>query len=146
MTNERQEMLEKSATLYFGPWYRQSPYFKSTLKAGCTSYDIYNHMYLPGYYDDPEVEYWALNDAVCLCRLPAIVPPVLDHHSSLAGGPVFGVHYTHLSGESSDGKKRHSGSAKTTKPPPAPTGKSTPTGKKSGPETPPKSAPTSFTY
>ena len=62
MANERQEMLEKSATLYFGPWYRQSPFFKATRQAGCTAYDIYNHMYLPAYYDDPETEYWALNE------------------------------------------------------------------------------------
>ena len=47
MVNERPEMLAKSATLYFGPWYRQSPFFRSTLRAGCTAYDIYNHMYLP---------------------------------------------------------------------------------------------------
>jgi glycine cleavage system aminomethyltransferase T len=66
MVNERPEMLAKSATLYFGPWYLQSPYFKSTLRAGCTAYDIYNHMYLPGYYDDPETEYWALNNAVTM--------------------------------------------------------------------------------
>ena len=62
MANERQEMLEKSATLYFGPWYRKSPMFEATRRAGCTAYDIYNHMYLPGYYDDPEVEYFALNN------------------------------------------------------------------------------------
>jgi glycine cleavage system aminomethyltransferase T len=66
MVNERDEMLAKSATLYFGPWYRQSPFFKSTLRAGCTAYDIYNHMYLPGYYDDPETEYRLLNDKVTL--------------------------------------------------------------------------------
>ena len=48
MANERQEMLEKSATLYFGPWYRKSPFFEATRRAGCTAYDIYNHMYLPG--------------------------------------------------------------------------------------------------
>ena len=66
MTNERQEMLEKSATLYFGPWYRQSPFFNATRRAGCTSYDIYNHMYLPAYYDDPETEYWALSNAVTM--------------------------------------------------------------------------------
>ncbi len=60
MVNERQEMLEKSATLYFGPWYRKSPYFEKTREAGCTSYDLYNHMYLPAYYDDPVTEYWAL--------------------------------------------------------------------------------------
>ncbi|MEX0753935.1 MAG: glycine cleavage T C-terminal barrel domain-containing protein [Actinomycetota bacterium] len=66
MVNERQEMLEKSATLYFGPWYRKSPYFEATRAAGCTSYDIYNHMYLPGYYDDPVTEYWALLNDVTL--------------------------------------------------------------------------------
>ena len=66
MVNERQEMLEKSATLYFGPWYRTSPFFEATRRAGCTAYDIYNHMYLPGYYDDPETEYWALNNGVTM--------------------------------------------------------------------------------
>jgi aminomethyltransferase len=66
MVNERPEMLAKSATLYFGPWYRQSPFFKATLRAGCTAYDVYNHMYLPGYYDDPEVEYWLLANGVTM--------------------------------------------------------------------------------
>jgi glycine cleavage system aminomethyltransferase T len=66
MVNERQEMLEKSATLYFGPWYRKSPFFEATRRAGCTAYDIYNHMYLPGYYDDPETEYWTLNNGVTM--------------------------------------------------------------------------------
>jgi glycine cleavage system aminomethyltransferase T len=66
MVNERTEMLDKSATLYFGPWYRKSPFFEATRRAGCTSYDIYNHMYLPGYFDDPETEYWVLNDGVTM--------------------------------------------------------------------------------
>ncbi len=66
MANERSEMLEKSTTLYFGPWYRRSPFFESTLAAGCTAYDIYNHMYLPAYYDDPDVEYWALVNGVTM--------------------------------------------------------------------------------
>ena len=34
MVNERQEMLEKSATLYFGPWYRRSPFFEATRAGG----------------------------------------------------------------------------------------------------------------
>ena len=50
----------ESSTLYFGPWYRRSPFFEKTLEAGCSAYDIYNHMYLPGYYGDPLEEYWAL--------------------------------------------------------------------------------------
>ena len=51
---------DASSTLYFGPWYRRSPFFEKTLAAGCSAYDIYNHMYLPGYYGDPIEEYWAL--------------------------------------------------------------------------------------
>ena len=53
-----------SSTLYFGPWYRRSPFFEKTLEAGCSAYDIYNHMYLPGYYGDPVEEYWALLNGV----------------------------------------------------------------------------------
>jgi len=55
-----------STTLYFGPWYRKSPFFEKTLEAGCKAYDIYNHMYLPGYYDDPVKEYWHLLEQVTL--------------------------------------------------------------------------------
>jgi glycine cleavage system aminomethyltransferase T len=55
-----------SSTLYFGPWYRRSPFFEKTLAAGCSAYDIYNHMYLPGYYGDPVEEYWALLNGVTL--------------------------------------------------------------------------------
>jgi glycine cleavage system aminomethyltransferase T len=53
-----------SSTLYFGPWYRRSPFFEKTLEAGASAYDIYNHMYLPGYYADPVEEYWALLNGV----------------------------------------------------------------------------------
>ena len=56
----------ESSTLYFGPWYRRSPFFEKTLEAGCSAYDIYNHMYLPGYYADPVEEYWALLNDVTL--------------------------------------------------------------------------------
>jgi aminomethyltransferase len=66
MTNERDAMLANSTTLYLGPWYRRSPFFEATRRAGCTAYDVYNHMLLPGYYDDPETEYWALANDVTL--------------------------------------------------------------------------------
>jgi aminomethyltransferase len=55
-----------ATTLYFGPWYRKSPYFEKTLEAGCKAYDIYNHMYLPGYYADPIEEYWHLLNHVTI--------------------------------------------------------------------------------
>lgn len=57
---------ETQTTLYFGPWYRRSPYFQATLRHGCSAFDIYNHMYLPAYYDDPVKEYWHLLEAVTL--------------------------------------------------------------------------------
>jgi glycine cleavage system aminomethyltransferase T len=55
-----------STTLYYGPWYRKSPYFEATQRAGCTAYDVYNHTYLPAYYDDPVVEYQHLLEHVTL--------------------------------------------------------------------------------
>jgi aminomethyltransferase len=55
-----------SSTLYFGPWYRKSPFFEATLRWGCTAYDVYNHMYLPAYFNDPVTEYWALVNDVTL--------------------------------------------------------------------------------
>jgi glycine cleavage system aminomethyltransferase T len=55
-----------STTLYFGPWYRRSPFFEATLRWGCQAYDIYNHMYLPAYYAELEAEYWALVNDVTL--------------------------------------------------------------------------------
>ena len=52
------------ATFYAGPWYRRSPYFEATVRAGCKQWDIYNHTMLPGYYDDPNKEYERLVSAV----------------------------------------------------------------------------------
>jgi glycine cleavage system aminomethyltransferase T len=57
---------EFTTKLYFGPWYRRSPFFEATRRAGCNAYDIYNKMYLPAEYDDPEIEYRALNEGVTL--------------------------------------------------------------------------------
>ncbi len=54
------KLFDGSSELLFGPWYRRSPYFGATQRAGCRSYDVYNHTLLPGYYDDPNVEYEAL--------------------------------------------------------------------------------------
>jgi glycine cleavage system aminomethyltransferase T len=59
-------MADLTTKLYFGPWYRRSPYFDATQRAGCKAYDIYNKMYLPAEYDDVAVEYRALNEGVTL--------------------------------------------------------------------------------
>lgn len=56
----------ESSTIYFGPWYKKSPFFQATLRAGCSAYDIYNHMLHPNTYDDPVTEYNALVNDVTL--------------------------------------------------------------------------------
>ncbi|MGI0149332.1 MAG: glycine cleavage T C-terminal barrel domain-containing protein [Thermoplasmata archaeon] len=45
---------------------RRSPFFDATLRAGCKSYTVYNHTFLPSYYDDPVKEYWHLLKHVAL--------------------------------------------------------------------------------
>ncbi len=53
-------MPSETFTFYIQPWYRKSPYFEATKRAGCKSWGLYNHMLLPTLYDDPVTEYWAL--------------------------------------------------------------------------------------
>jgi glycine cleavage system aminomethyltransferase T len=70
---------ETQSTLYFGPWYRKSPYFEATLRHGCSAFDIYNHTYLPAYFDDPVKEYWHLLEHVTLWDVGA------EHIVEIAG-------------------------------------------------------------
>ena len=54
-------------TIYFGPWYRKSPFFDAARRAGCQAYDLYNKMYIPSQYvDDPVEEYWHLVNDVTM--------------------------------------------------------------------------------
>ena len=55
-----------SFTFYTASWYRRSPYWQRTVEAGCTSWDLYNHMLIPTLYDDDEKEYWHLLEHVTL--------------------------------------------------------------------------------
>jgi glycine cleavage system aminomethyltransferase T len=55
-----------SFTFYTASWYRRSPYWQRTVEAGCTSWDLYNHMLIPTLYDDDEAEYWHLLEKVSL--------------------------------------------------------------------------------
>ena len=48
------------STIARGARIRRSPYFEATQRYGCKSYTVYNHTYLPNYYDDPIKEYWKL--------------------------------------------------------------------------------------
>ena len=51
---------------YFASWYKKSPYFQRTVEAGCTSWDLYNHMLIPTLYDDDVEEYHHLLEHVTL--------------------------------------------------------------------------------
>jgi len=55
-----------SFLFYVASWYRKSPYWQRTVEAGCTSWDLYNHMLIPTLYDDDEKEYWHLLEHVTL--------------------------------------------------------------------------------
>ena len=39
-------MASETFTFYIQPWYRKSPYFEATKRAGCKSWGLYNHMLL----------------------------------------------------------------------------------------------------
>lgn len=45
---------------------RKSPYWEATERYGCQSYDIYNHMLIPGWYTDLVEEYWHIVTHVAL--------------------------------------------------------------------------------
>jgi glycine cleavage system aminomethyltransferase T len=77
------QQVPSSTTLYFGPWYRKSPFFEATLRYGCSAYDIYNHMYLPAYYHDPVVEYWHLLEHVTLWDV------AVEHIVEITGPDAF---------------------------------------------------------
>ncbi len=51
----------------FGTQIRKSPYFDATVKWGASGFSVYNHMYIPRDFGDPEQNFWNLiNDAI-LC-------------------------------------------------------------------------------
>ena len=51
----------------FGTQIRKSPYFDATVRWGAQGFSVYNHMYIPRDFGDPEQNFWNLvNDAI-LC-------------------------------------------------------------------------------
>lgn len=54
-------------TFGFGTQIRKSPYFDATVRWGATDFSVYNHMYIPRSFGNPEQNFWHLvNDAI-LC-------------------------------------------------------------------------------
>jgi len=44
-------------TIHIGPNIRKSPYFDATVADGVRSFSVYNHMFIPGHFGDPDAEY-----------------------------------------------------------------------------------------
>ena len=53
-----------SYAIHIGPNIRKSPFFNATVADGVKSFSVYNHMYIPGNFGDPEGEYWRLINGV----------------------------------------------------------------------------------
>ena len=51
----------------FGTQIRKSPYFDSTVKWGATGFSVYNHMYIPRDFGNPEQNFWNLIEKAILC-------------------------------------------------------------------------------
>ena len=51
----------------FGTQIRKSPYIDSTVKWGATGFSVYNHMYIPRDFGNPEQNFWNLIEKAILC-------------------------------------------------------------------------------
>jgi aminomethyltransferase len=55
-----------SFTLGIGCNIRKSPYFDATVADGVQSFSVYNHMYIPAHFGDPQAEYERLTNGVAM--------------------------------------------------------------------------------
>lgn len=55
----------------FGTQIRKSPYFDATVRWGATAFSVYNHMYIPRAFGDPEQNFWNLVNEAILCDVAA---------------------------------------------------------------------------
>ena len=51
----------------FGTQIRKSPYFDATIRWGAKDFSVYNHMYIPRDFGDPQKNFWNLVNSVILC-------------------------------------------------------------------------------
>src|SRR5690606_32335203 len=63
----RARRMTQAQNFGFGTQIRKSPYFEATVRWGAKGFSVYNHMYIPRDFGDPEQNFWNLiNDAI-LC-------------------------------------------------------------------------------
>ncbi|MGF1560972.1 MAG: glycine cleavage T C-terminal barrel domain-containing protein [Geminicoccaceae bacterium] len=51
----------------FGTQIRKSPFFDATVRWGAKGFSVYNHMYIPRDFGDPEQNFWNLVNGAILC-------------------------------------------------------------------------------
>ncbi len=51
----------------FGTQIRKSPYFDATVRWGASGFSVYNHMYIPRDFGNPEQNFWNLINKAILC-------------------------------------------------------------------------------
>ena len=56
----------QSKAFGFGTQIRKSPYFDATVRWGAAGFSVYNHMYIPRDFGDPEQNFWNLVNAATL--------------------------------------------------------------------------------
>ena len=65
--SKRAMIMTQAEDFGFGTQIRKSPYFDATVRWGAKAFSVYNHMYIPRDFGDPEQNFWNLvNDAI-LC-------------------------------------------------------------------------------
>ena len=59
--------MNKTNDFGFGTQIRKSPFFDATVKWGAKDFSVYNHMYIPRDFGDPEQNFWNLINEAILC-------------------------------------------------------------------------------
>lgn len=59
--------MANSESFGFGTQIRKSPYFEATVRWGAQAFSVYNHMYIPRDFGDPEQNFWNLVNGAILC-------------------------------------------------------------------------------
>tara|TARA_B100001142_G_scaffold292573_1_gene311534 strand:- start:2310 stop:3455 length:1146 start_codon:yes stop_codon:yes gene_type:complete len=57
----------KNINFGFGTQIRKSPFFDATVRWGATDFSVYNHMYIPRDFGNPEKNFWNLVNSSILC-------------------------------------------------------------------------------
>jgi len=64
---QRGRKMKQADDFGFGTQIRKSPYFDATVRWGAEAFSVYNHMYIPRDFGDPEQNFWNLVDQAILC-------------------------------------------------------------------------------